>query len=362
MARFIINIRNRASALKTALGRDSGQVLMVGALVLPVLLGMTAMAVDVGTYASQRRTLQNAADSIALAAAKELPDEAAATTVANDWAEKNNIDPSEMTLQITQAGNGNPNPKVRVILNRPHSFVFARILGFDDKDVGAIAAAVKTSPGGLGGLVPWGVLEATKDASQVGDLTTLKYDSNNVSNGNFGAVRLDGSGSSVYGETIEMGSDSIICAKDVDGCLETSPQCDDYLCSTETGNMVGKTRSAVDWRMENTAEECDEIDEVFRSPIDGRTSLRNECNPWLEGGYESHRVILIPVIDQLCNGTCDVTVTGFAMFWLEGYPSGRCTGSECEIQGRFIDADVTVNALTGVYDPTASVQFSRLSE
>jgi hypothetical protein len=101
---------------------------------------------------------------------------------------------------------------------------------------------------------------------------------------------------------------------------------------------------------------------VFRSPIEGRTSLRNECNPWLEGSYDSHRVILIPVVEALCNGSCNLTVTSFAMFWLEGYPSGTCTGNDCEIQGRFIDADVTVNALAGAYDASASVQFARLSE
>ena len=68
-ARWVTNVR------KLLRRRERGQVLMMAALLLPVLLGMAGMAVDVGSYASDRRQLQNAADSIALAAAQELPDE-----------------------------------------------------------------------------------------------------------------------------------------------------------------------------------------------------------------------------------------------------------------------------------------------
>ena len=57
---------------------ERGQVAMIAAGLLPVLLGMTGLAVDVGSYMSERRQLQNAADSIALAGAQELPDEDAA--------------------------------------------------------------------------------------------------------------------------------------------------------------------------------------------------------------------------------------------------------------------------------------------
>ena len=57
--------------------RERGQILVMAAILLPVLLGMAGMAVDVGSYASERRSLQNTADSIALAAGQDLPDAAA---------------------------------------------------------------------------------------------------------------------------------------------------------------------------------------------------------------------------------------------------------------------------------------------
>jgi hypothetical protein len=126
--------------------------------------------------------------------------------------------------------------------------------------------------------------------------------------------------------------------------------------------MVGKTRSGVDYRMNNTASECDDFDEVFTLDADGNYRVEPLCNPWVDGGYTSLRVIVVPIIDSLCNGSCDVTVTGFTMFWLEGYSGSKCSGSSCEIEGRFINAELTTNALTGAYDPDSSLHFARLVE
>ena len=57
--------------------------------------------------------------------------------------------------------------------------------------------------------------------------------------------------------------------------------------------------------------------------------------------------------------------------YLVGYANGStCTGNDCQIQGIFVDADVSVNAIsctngapaTCVYDPDSSIQFERLVE
>jgi Flp pilus assembly protein TadG len=65
---------------------ERGQVAMMVAGMLPILLGMTGMSVDVATYMGDRRHLQNSADSMALAGAQALPDATAARTVAEQWA------------------------------------------------------------------------------------------------------------------------------------------------------------------------------------------------------------------------------------------------------------------------------------
>lgn len=342
--------------------RESGQVLVAVALLLPMILGMTALAVDLGNYASKRRNLQNSADSIALAAARDLPDGDEAAESGRAWATKNGVPLSALTITVTQAGANNPNPKVTVSVSRPHHFAFARIIGISSRNVGARAVAIKTSPGGLAGLSPWSVLESAQQAAIPGELITLKYDATDPTTGNFGIIQIDGSGSSVYLDSIENTSDSVICADGVTGCTDTSPVCTADVCPSETGNKVGPTRTGVDYLMDNTDPHCDTFAEAFSGPVSGEYSLNTQCNPWLDGSYPSLRVIIVPVINSLCNGSCDVTVMSFALFWLEGTVAGGCTGNKCEIQGRFVNADINVGALAGVYDPDSSIHFVRLTE
>lgn len=355
---------NPVAKLLHGLRNDSGQVLVMTVLLLPILLGMTGMAIDIGTYANDRRKLQNSADSAALAAARDLPDAGKATATANAWAVKNGIDLADVTVTITPVGPSNPNPKVTVEIERSHAFQFIRVLGIEQTGVGARAVAIKTTPGGVGDVTPWAVLESTLAAAGWGTTITLKYDADNGMNGNFGAIRLDGNGNKDYDTTIKNGSNSVICARGVATCQETSPTCVDEVCDSEPGNKVAGTREGTDWRMTQTAPECNEFAEVFSGPDSVTTKyvLNAACNPWLDGSYASLRVIIIPVIESLCNGRCDYTVTGFAMFWLEGYDFGKCTGNQCEIRGKFVNVDLTVNALTGVYDESASITFTKLAE
>ena len=126
--------------------------------------------------------------------------------------------------------------------------------------------------------------------------------------------------------------------------------------------MVGPTRAAVDYLIANTDSRCDTFDEVFSGPVNGKYTLNNQCNPWLASSYRSLRVIILPIITSLCNGNCSLTVVGFALFWLDGYPNGQCTGNSCLIQGRFVSSDLTVNAVAGVFDPNSLIHFTRLSE
>jgi hypothetical protein len=362
--------------------RERGQVIVIAALLIPILLGMTGMAIDIGTYTDERRDLQNAADAIALAAAQELPDETAATTVAQSWATKNDIDATELTVTVS---GGTTAPKVTVVIDREHQFHFMRVVGITDKDVGARAAALKVSFGGGAGIVPWSVTQATVDASGNGSLVTMKYDATGANVGNFGAIRIDGSGSSTYETSVKYGSTTVACAETAANCTpgscpgsypnvcaETSPECDGSECTPETGNLTGGTRDGVDFRMDYTSEECDTIDEAF-GPVDadGLYNLNPDCNPWTDGPGKcltntsicSRRVIIIPVVDTFGSGASDpASVQRFALVFLEGYEDGKCQGNSCEIQGRFIKADLNPRGLAGTFDPDASIHFARLSE
>jgi Flp pilus assembly protein TadG len=80
--------------MKARLRSDSGQTLVWLAVSLIVLLGIAALAVDVGKLYGERRRMQNAADAAALAGAHEIcqaPDKQdAAIAMANDYAKTRN--------------------------------------------------------------------------------------------------------------------------------------------------------------------------------------------------------------------------------------------------------------------------------
>jgi hypothetical protein len=329
--------------------------------------GMTAIAVDLGSYATERRDLQNAADAIALAAAQELPNGDAAQEVADEWAEANGIDPATMTVTIIPQGSGEPNPKVEVSIERDHAFIFARLIGVTSAGVGASATAIKTSVAGGDGIVPLSITEEELAELGYGDLGILKYDAQNIEQGNTSPIRIDdpGSGNCTttdnYCRGVKEGSQNVVCASGADATYCDGPT----TAQTETGNKVGPTRTAINHRLEGTDVHCDEFEEVFED--DPTTSdadmyhLVNECNPFLSGGYPSYRVLIIPVINSLCNGSCTVTIVDFALFFLEGYARpNSCTGNTCEVMGRFVRVEQNVGLLAGTFNPEASLIFVRL--
>ena len=335
---------------------ERGQVLAVAAMFIVVMAGAASMAIDLGSYISHRRSLQNSADAIALAASLNLPAGASAQSTANEWATKNGVEISSMTITITpQSLPSEPNPKITIEIQAEHNLTFTRLVGLDTAGITVTATAIITSPGGSDGLTPWSVLEDVKNGAAPGDLVVLKYDSNNVQSGNFGALRIDGNGAKVYKNTIKYGSDNGLCVSGVPGCDDLS------IVETEPGNMTGPTRKGSDYRLNNTTLACDTWEETVIENADGTQWIRPECNPFTAGGNEdSLRLIIVPVIETLCNGACYVTVVEFALFFLEGFGAGGCTGNDCEIEGRFIQSNTNYGALMGVYDEDTFSHFVRL--
>ena len=65
---------------------DSGAILVLFALMLVVMLGFSALVIDLGMARSKKRQIQNTADSSALAAAQVLPVTATADADAKAYA------------------------------------------------------------------------------------------------------------------------------------------------------------------------------------------------------------------------------------------------------------------------------------
>src|SRR3990172_1371779 len=187
---------NLLSRLHRSHRHQRGQVLVLVALFMGVLLGMVATAIDLGAFLADRRDMQNAADAIALAASQELPDEDEVQQAANEWALNNDIDPATMTVTITQQNlPTEPNPKVRVQLVDDHGFIFAKAIGIAEADITVAAAAIRTSPAGGDGIIPLSITEQALNGIVYGAEVVLKYDANNIDQGNTSPIRIDNPGS-----------------------------------------------------------------------------------------------------------------------------------------------------------------------
>ena len=148
-----------------------GGTLVIVAIAMAAILGMLALAIDLGMGFTARSEAQRIADAAALAAGSAFLDLKPADAVpiaearAYDYALRNSIrgvvvDSSEVTVQVIQAER-----KVRVWINRNGLATwFARIFGIDALDVGAMAAAEATEAGTARCLKPFALPDVWADA------------------------------------------------------------------------------------------------------------------------------------------------------------------------------------------------------
>ncbi len=135
--------------MKKLLKNEDGQVVVLFALLLVVLLGFAALAIDVGMVALTKSRMQNAADAAALAGAQKLhisSSEAINTAIA--YAGKNgmkatvNKEPFDGDTVDAETPYESQSNVIRVECTRNVSYTFARVLGFRNIDVSAHAIAV----------------------------------------------------------------------------------------------------------------------------------------------------------------------------------------------------------------------------
>ncbi len=135
---------------------ESGQVLVLAALAMVMLLTMVALVVDIGKAYLVQRQLQAGVDAAALAGAQHLPDPTEATQVANDYGPsvgmKNEVDTggrpvtTTVTMRCVTSAPGcsstlNAYNALNVKASTDVRTVFARILGIDKLTVRASATA-----------------------------------------------------------------------------------------------------------------------------------------------------------------------------------------------------------------------------
>ena len=276
--------------LRRLLKQRHGSVVALFAAMLSVLVGLTALVVDLGLLYTTRVQLTNLADAAALAGVQELPDSSAsAYSRAADYAQLNGKMGDVLDIQVLSG------TTVAVKATRTVPLMFARIFGLATSDVTGAAAARINPVTGLSGMMPFGLVRQTLVYGQV---YTIKFGSGTASgsyHGNFGALALGGNGASVFRDNIKFGADVSIKVGD--------------WVTTETGNMVGPTKQGISYRynQDPTA--------TFATVAKG-----------------SSRIMVVPVIQSLeVNGRNEVLVVGFAALFLES--SNVNNG---EVTGRFM--------------------------
>ena len=167
---------------------ERGAVLAIVAGAMIFICGMAALAIDVGHALSARTGAQRTADAMALAAASAFIDdpqnaEPLAELRATEYAQNNPVygvsaafDPAtDMQIDLAEK-------RVRVWAHfteargNPMRTFFARVLGIDDVDIVAMAAAEATRADRVGCLTPWAVGDLWQDTYTGPKTSVDKFD------------------------------------------------------------------------------------------------------------------------------------------------------------------------------------------
>jgi Flp pilus assembly protein TadG len=172
-----------------------GQIFVLTALSLTMVLGFSGLVIDVGSWYRAKRQLQASADAAALAGAQALPDRTKATQLAVDYADGNGggLDPNDITFDPTFS----TNDTIAVKVSKQEPGFFSRIFNTSPASVGATAKARIGSPSQARYVAPMVVSEqhrlirGTAGCPCFGVETKLDFDPMGAP-GAFGMLNLDG--------------------------------------------------------------------------------------------------------------------------------------------------------------------------
>ena len=292
------------------LRRTRGAVMVLAAVSMVAVMGLAALAIDVGYVFTARNQLQAGVDASALAGAAGLmTSQNLAIQQAMDFAGRNNC-----INQPVAVGAGDisfPNSsRIRVTSSRQLPLFFASALGIGRVTISAAATAELGSIIGTNHLRPFAVPDQNYGVGEYALLKAGSLDAPGTNPGFFYPVDFPplnrGTpevGGNAYSNNIETGCDGIVEIGDI--------------IQVEPGNMVGPTKHGVD--------------NLLR--WDSGAYWDNNTNT-VQGsrypGYTSPRICVVPFYDERYPpdpGRNTVTVTGLGVFFIEGMqgkaPYGR---------------------------------------
>ena len=268
-----------------------GSSIVVYCISLTVLLAVTSLVADIGMMVVEKNKLANAVDASVLAGAQELIYNPTQVEVrVRDFIAKNGVNPAAVQIVVNDSQTG-----LRVTAEKQVNFFLAPILGFHSADVSSTAGAVLLHLSGVSGARPFAIADQALVFAE-----NYVVNAGSGVNGNLGPLELGGAGAHVYYNNIVNGYSGRLFVGDI--------------IQTEPGNMSGPTEQGV----ETLLLDCDHY------PACTADHFEPNCP----------RVITVVIIDSLdVSGRADVTVVGFASFFLEGVAG---SGNESIVTGKFI--------------------------
>ncbi len=284
---------------------EDGNIVVLVALVLTILLGSCALVVDLGVIYVNYARLQNALDAAVLAGVQELPTSTTkAQQVALEYAQNNGVPQLSITFALNDL-------EIKASAQKQVPAFFSRIWGLENKTITASARARLVPPSSMTGVVPLSVKE--QDLSYGVEYFLKSGAGGDLSSGWYGALELNGPGAWDYQQFLTYGYSGNLSLGQV---LEV-----------EHGNMSGPTQTGIENRL----------------AMDTRTP-RNTIDDHERNAPEIVYIPIIKIIETSGNSVQQVQIVGFAAFFIEGVTGN---GTESTIQGRFLRTIVPKGQATG---------------
>jgi len=257
---------------------ESGSALVLFTLSFVVILGIVGLVIDLGMAYNTKSHLKKTANAAVLSGAQELTNSSdSVKTVVDNILEAHKESGSLKEADIMPNGQST----LRVVLEKDVPMYFLKLFKLNNIKVSAASAAAIAPISRGSGAVPLGIddsipLEYMKEY-------TLKVDSGDSEYGNFGILALSGPGAQLYEQDLLYGYKGELKVGDI--------------VDTQTGNIEGKTRNAINTRI---------------------TACTN--NIYDPDHRDCPRVVLILVYkpyNVVSNQMKQVKITGFAYFFIK---------------------------------------------
>ena len=314
-------------------------MMVAAAAMLVLFLIIAAVVLNVGWWLRDKRDAQNDVDAAVLAGAQELPDEVAASTVAEAWAARNNVTSGDLICcEFEDLNDDGSADLIRATVEREPGLLAGNLLDVGTVTVTAKAAAAKQQAV-AGCVMPWGV-KATDTIEKNWGLPDPELEqlvgfhaSDFDTPGNFGALQLYGGGMPPYREAIKTpcgtGTEGVCDQTDPELCVGCTLE-----CKSQTGVGGINTHRALTERdglygPESPESTCDvtTYDQAL-DMIEGPPPGAEKC--------ADARAVLIPIIDAFPpqGQSAPLQILGVATFCIAGWDrKPPYTGKDVDLDG-----------------------------